>query len=102
MAKLISLKENGDKYLYEVEAEKKELTQIKGPSDNLIFFSDLNFEEDTKICQRGRKGRTKYLLIPKGLRKRINLDDKKIVCQRLDFRNRTFFIYAVGQNNFFN
>lgn len=102
MAKLISMKNNGEKYLYEIEAETQELNQIKGSSDNLIFFSDENFNLETNISKRGRQGRTKYFLIPKGLRKRIDLSDKRIVCQRLDLKNKIFFVYAVSKEGFCN
>jgi predicted transcriptional regulator len=98
MAKLISLKQVEDeRYVYEIELSRDEADKIDGSIKDLIIFSE-NELVNSDISSRGKMGRTKYFLIPKELRKRINLSDKKVICQRLDIKNKTFFIYAVNPN----
>lgn len=103
MAKIISLKNIAEnKYLYEIEMNKEESNQLKGDIKDLVVFSEKENESTTKITKRGKEGRTKYFLIPKELRKRTDLLEKKIICQRLDLRNKTFFIYAVDKEQIYN
>ncbi|MBN2881041.1 hypothetical protein JXM83_03220 [Candidatus Woesearchaeota archaeon] len=102
MAKILSLQTKEDKYVYEIEMSDDEARQVKTTINDLVVFSENDFSAKTEICKRGKEGRTKYFLIPKNLRKRIKLQDKKIICQRLDVRNKTFFIYAVDKEYNYN
>ena len=103
MAKILSLRNVAEnRYIYEIELDSDEASQIDGSVKDIVLFSNKDFISDTTISKRGKDGRTKYFLIPKNVRKRIELTDKKIVCQRLDLRNRTFFIYAVEKEQQYN
>lgn len=103
MAKVLSLKNIAEnRYIYEIELDSDEARQINGSVKNLVLFSENDFCSETNISKRGKDGRTKYFLIPKNVRKRTSLSDKKIICQRLDLRNKTFFIYAVDKEPAYN
>lgn len=103
MARVISLKNVAEnKYIYEIELDSDEAKQINGSIKNLVLFSEGDFCSETNISKRGKDGRTKYFLIPKNVRKRTSLSDKRIICQRLDLKNKTFFIYAVDKGQTYN
>lgn len=89
-------KEEG-KSLVEVSVNNGEALQLKGHVDNIHLFSLDGAVFKTKIASRGKNDATKYFLIPKELRKELDVKDK-VVCQKMDIDNKTVFIYSLEKN----
>lgn len=72
----------------------EEAVQLQGHMDNVHLFSENITELRTNISTRGKNAATKYLLIPRELRKNIKFD-KEINCQKIDLKEKIIFIYCV-------
>ena len=92
MGKILGSKLKGDKVLLEVQLEYEEAVQLQGHMDKICIFSENVSDIKTNISTRGKNGATKYLLIPKELRKNLNLE-KEIDCQKIDMQDKIIFIY---------
>ena len=87
------LKDNG-KVILEVHLDYEEAMHLQGHMDNVHLFSENVSEVRTNISTRGKNGATKYLLIPRNLRKNIDFE-KEINCQKIDLKEKIIFIYSV-------
>ena len=76
--------------------EQQEALHLQGQIDNIHVFSDNISHKRTFVSTRGRKGSTKYLLIPKELRKDIDFE-QQINCQKMELPNKTIFIYSIDK-----
>ena len=94
MGKILGSKLKGDKVLLEVQLEYEEAVQLQGHMDKICIFSENVSDIKTNISTRGKNGATKYLLIPKELRKNLNLE-KEIDCQKIDMQDKIIFIYSL-------
>lgn len=82
------------KVIFELLMDHKEAAQLKGTWNDIHIFSEKNDSFKTKISTRGKNASTKYLLIPRGMRKNINLD-KEVICQKIELKDKIFFISII-------
>ena len=95
MGTILSSKLKGEgKVVFEVLMEYEEAVQLQGHMDNVHLFSENVDYMRTKVSTRGKHAATKYLLIPKELRKNIKFD-KDINCQKVELHDKIIFIYVV-------
>lgn len=95
MGTILGSKLKGEgKVIFEVLMDYEEAVQLRGHMDNVHLFSENVTDLRTNISTRGKNAATKYLLIPRELRKGIQFD-KEINCQKIELKDRIIFIYAV-------
>ncbi|MDP3640811.1 MAG: hypothetical protein Q8R53_06475 [Nanoarchaeota archaeon] len=98
MGAILGSKLKGDgKVIFEVLMDYEEAVQLQGHMDNVHLFSENISHVRTNISTRGKNSATKYLLIPKELRRGINFD-KEISCQKVDLKDRIIFVYSLEKN----
>jgi hypothetical protein len=97
MATIISSKKKGAKVISEVSADYAEFLQLKGHLEDVYLFTENVGEVKTNISQRGKNEATKYFLIPRQLRNGFRFNNATS-CQRMDFKDKTIFIYVVDKN----
>jgi hypothetical protein len=101
MGIIISSKRDQDKVIVETLLEHHELTQLRGELDNVHLFSEKTADFETNIAARGKNEATKYFLIPRKLRKDINLGSRdQVLCQRINTPEKVIFIYVMDRCNF--
>lgn len=106
MGKIISSKRSENGVIFELEVEYEEATILQGHYDNVHVFTENVAEFKTNISSRGKNSVTKYFLIPRNLRKKV--DWKCMVhCQKIELDEKFVFIYVVdkfrnGVGNFVN
>lgn len=89
--------EEGNKVVFEVSMDYEEAVQLNGHMHNIHVFSDDSHAIQTEVLNRGQSQTTKYFLIPKNLRKDINLD-KPVKCQKLECKRKVVYIYTVDKH----
>lgn len=98
MGTILSSKLKGDsQVIFDVLMDYEEAVQLQGHMDNVHIFSENSFHVRTNVSTRGKNSATKYLLIPKELRKGINFE-KEISCQKVDLKDRIIFVYGLKKN----
>lgn len=98
MGSIISSKVNKDKVIFSIKMEQAEALNLKGHVDDIHIFSEKVANIKTNLSGRGKGSATKYLLVPRGLRKDIKFpQSKQISCQRLDTKEHAIFVYLVGK-----
>jgi len=95
MGIIISSKLKGEEQvIFEVLMDYKEALQLNGHMENIHLFSENNVSVKTNLSTRGKGGATKYLLIPRELRKNLKFN-REIKCQKIELKNKTIFIYVL-------
>lgn len=95
MGTILSSKLKGEgKVVFEVLMDYDEAVQLQGHMDNIRIFSENITDLRTNISTRGKNAATKYLLVPRDLRKNIKFD-KEINCQKIELKDKIIFIYVV-------
>lgn len=95
MGTIISSKMKGDgKVILELLMDYDEVLQLQGHMDNVYVFSGDVTDLKTDISTRGKNSATKYLLIPRELRKDIKFD-KEINCQKIELKDKLIFVYTL-------
>lgn len=95
MGTILGSKLKGEgKVIFEVLMDYEEAVQLQGHMDNVHLFSENITDLMTNISTRGKNAATKYLLIPRELRKNIQFD-KEISCQKIELKDKIIFIYMV-------
>jgi hypothetical protein len=95
MGTILSTKLKGeDKVIFEVLMDYDEAVQLQGHMDDIHLFSENISELRTNVSTRGKNGTTKYLLIPREMRKDIDFG-KDINCQKIILNDKIVFIYVV-------
>ncbi len=95
MASLISLKTRDDKKVSaEILMDEVEFLQLRGHINDLCVFSRRAVDVDTNLTLKGRNSATKYFLVPKVLRKNVNVNGK-VTCQKLELPNLLVFVYVI-------
>lgn len=87
------MKDDG-KVIFEVSLDYDEAKQLKGFMDDVHIFSENVADIRTKISTRGKNDATKYFLVPRELRKKLNFNSD-ISCQKIDLKTKTIFVYVV-------
>jgi hypothetical protein len=97
MGTILGSKLKGEgKVIFEVLMDYEEAVQLQGHMDNIHLFSENITDLKTKISTRGKNAATKYLLIPRSLRKNIKFD-KEINCQKIELKEKIIFVYVVDK-----
>jgi hypothetical protein len=100
MGSILSSKVREDgKIVFEVVVDKEEALQLKGQLENVYIYSEKNSNYNTAMTQRGKNDATKYFLIPRELRNNLDYDEK-VVCQRIETKTKSTFIFSVDKNEF--
>ncbi|MBU1199575.1 MAG: hypothetical protein KKF46_07225 [Nanoarchaeota archaeon] len=99
MGSIISSRREDEKVIIETELNYEELVQLKGEIDNIHVFSEKIADLKTNISRRGKNEATKYFLIPRSLRKDLQIYEP-VSCQRIDTPSKAIFIYVVNKNDF--
>lgn len=94
MGKILSSKRTNEGIIFEIETEYTEATSLQGHYDSVFLFSENNTQYSTNISSRGKNYSTKYFLIPKNLRHKIDFNSK-VNCQKINTKNNIIFIYTV-------
>lgn len=101
MGMILSSKREQDKVIVETLLSHHELTQLKGELDDVHIFSEKVADSETNIASRGKNEATKYFLIPRHLRKDLNLSGKDpVLCQRINTPEKIIFVYVANRNQF--
>jgi len=101
MGIILSSKREHDKVVVETLLEHHELTQLRGELDDVHIFSEKVADSETNIACRGKNEATKYFLIPRHLRKDLDLGSREpVLCQRINTPEKIIFIYVVNRNPF--
>ncbi len=98
MGKIVSSKRNEAGILFEIEVDAEEATILNGHYDDIHLFTEKVAEYKTNISSRGKNSVTKYFLIPRNLRKDIDLQCP-VNCQKIETDEKFIFIYVVDKNN---
>ena len=87
MGTILSSKLKGEgKVIFEVLLTYDEAIQLQGHMDNIHLFSEDVTHLKTIISTRGKGAATKYLLIPRDLRKDIRMDSE-VRCQKIELKD---------------
>jgi hypothetical protein len=73
-----------------------EATMLGGHYDDVHLFTEKVAEFETNISSRGKNSVTKYFLIPKSLRKKVDYNCP-VSCQKIDTKEKIIFIYVVDK-----
>jgi len=97
MGQIVSSKATKDgKVVFEVVMDYEEALQLKGYINNVHMFSQDVPSRNSNVSLRGKHEATKYLLIPKDLRKDLKFNTK-VKCQRIDTPTKQIFIYLIDK-----
>ena len=97
MGIIVSSKVKGsNNIVLELMLDYQEALQLQGQIDNIHIFSDNVSHKQTWVSTRGKKGSTKYFLIPRELRRDIDFTHQ-INCQKIDLPEKVIFIYSVDR-----
>ncbi|MFP4111809.1 MAG: hypothetical protein ACLFUO_02325 [Candidatus Woesearchaeota archaeon] len=98
MGKITSSKRNGEQIVFEVEVDYEEAIGLQGHFNNVHLFSENVAEFETNIATRGKNGATKYFLIPRKIRNKMNLSSM-VNCQKIETKEKILFVYVVDKNS---
>ena len=97
MGTIVSTKIREDnKVQIELVVDCDEWMQLKGNLNDVHVFSDGIADIKANISQRGKNSATKYFLIPKELRAKLNFDENT-KCQKIDTKTKSIFVYVVDK-----
>ena len=99
MGMILTSRREKDKVVIETLLDHTELLQLKGEIDNVHLFSEKAANVETNISRRGKNEATKYFLIPRNLRKDIDVREP-VVCQRINTPEKTIFVYVINKTSF--
>ncbi|MBW2975431.1 hypothetical protein KY366_06950 [Candidatus Woesearchaeota archaeon] len=94
MASVIQTKVNKDHAVLSLKLGLEEAAQLKGKMDNIHLIAEENADTKASVYERGKKGCTKYFLIPRLLRKGVRIG-KEARCLRFDSKDKMVFVYFV-------
>ena len=96
MASIISSKVNKDHVVISFKVSFEEAKELNGHLANIHLIAEDNEGETATITEKGRKGCTKYFLIPKKLREDIQLK-KEASCVRIDCKEKMLWVYIMDK-----
>lgn len=99
MGMILSSKREKEKVIVETILDHEELVQLKGEIDDVHLFSERVADVQTNIAKRGKNEATKYFLIPREMRKDLNIIEP-VNCQRINTPDKAIFVYVVNKNVF--
>lgn len=96
MGKITNIKSiNEEKVNVTLELEQEALQRLQGNMDDMHVFSEKNLEHTTRLVQRGRRDSTKYLLLPRELRKDTK-PTSTVRCSRINGEEASIFIFTIA------
>ncbi|MBW2974612.1 hypothetical protein KY366_02745 [Candidatus Woesearchaeota archaeon] len=95
MASIISSKRCKNHVILSIEAGQDELESLNGKVDNICLIPKEEINIRSSIYEKGRKGCTKYFLIPKTLRKNVKLGND-IYCSKLNLKDKLMFTFITN------
>ena len=99
MAKIISSKKRDDgTVIVELNMDYDEAIRLKGNMDNIHLVSEDVSDIRSNVSFRGKNESTKYFLIPRQLRKDLNVKTDAF-CQRIDTDSKIVFVYLIDKQN---
>lgn len=100
MGEILSSKTTKEgKVIHEIIVDYEESLQLRGNVQNVHIFSEDVAITKANLSGRGKNEATKYFLIPRELRKGIEINDK-VKCQKLETDSKIVFIYIVDKLRF--
>jgi len=69
---------------------------LEGSATNVRVFSEDTTNKDSKIRTAGKKGETKYLLVPKEIKKEIKFNSN-VTCQYRDMGDKILVFYVIDK-----
>ena len=98
MGSILNSKVVKDKIVFSVCMEQEEALQLRGHVKDIHIFSERIADIRTNLSGRGKNCATKYMLVPRELRKGIKFPlTKQISCQRIDTKEHAIFVYLVSK-----
>lgn len=97
MGKIVRQKLKDDKVIAEIQLSKDEAKELKGEMENITLFSEATATTPTRVSLRGKNEATKYFLIPKTLRRSLNVMGS-VSCQRIKREDKDIFVYVVNND----
>lgn len=95
MGKILTLKTVTDsKVVVTLELTQKEVLWLKGNLDKMHLFSEDNLEYKTRLVQRGKRESTKYLLMPKEMRRGV-FPSCEVRCSKIETKTKDLFIFSI-------
>ncbi len=94
MASIIGSERLGNDVILHIKMPIEDVEKLKGCMDNIHLVSEDNANIESAIYERGKKGCTKYFLIPKPLRVGVNLKGR-VSCLRHDSENKKIWTYII-------
>jgi len=88
-----SIKSN-EKVEFKVTVDYSEALQLMGRATNIHLFSEDVPQDRSNVLTRGKRGETKYLLIPRGLNKDLK-SLSEVRCQRKDTDVHTVLFFVI-------
>lgn len=87
-------KRDDGKLNFTICLDYREAINLKGFMENVHLFAESNLNQPSKVSSRGNKDATKYFLIPKNLRDKVD-SLSNVKCERIDLKNKSFFVYMI-------
>jgi hypothetical protein len=88
---------NEDHYIAEVKLDIAEWKGLKGSSCNIYLIPEEHAVTNATFIEKGKKGSSKYLLLPKNLRENIQL--KKVTpCVKIENGNKIIISYILEKS----
>ena len=95
MASLLNLKSRDDgKMVVEILIDDHEFQFISSDLRDLCLFSKKIVNTEANLILKGKNNATKYFLVPKTLRKNLEVIGK-VTCQKMDMPESIAFIYII-------
>jgi len=92
MASIVGTKREKDHFILKLKLSFTELDKLKGKVDRIHLLSEDNITTESSLYQRGKKGCTKYFLIPKCLRKNVKFNHM-VSCSKLNHIDKTIWVF---------
>jgi len=96
VGKILNAKRCKSGVVFETHIDYDEATLLQGHYEDVHLFSEHVAEFNTDISSRGKNSCTKYFLIPRLLRKDLDLRSP-VSCQKIETPEKVIFIYVVDK-----
>jgi hypothetical protein len=96
MVSITDVKEREGKYAFLVSANHADWKALKGSIHNLHFISEEHATVKATLLERGRKGSSKYWLIPKCLREGVMIP-KETPCLKTESSDKIIYAFIVDK-----
>ena len=98
MGKILRQELRENSVVAELLLSKEETKDLGGVMENVTVFTEDRANIAARISLRGKHEATKYFLIPKQLRRNLNVLGS-VSCQRFHRHGKDIFVYVVNADN---